>query len=50
MVVDTNIGTMPVEDYLEIKAIQLGFDSYAELRAAGYHLDVNGAYPDPELI
>ena len=36
----TNIGTMPVQDYLELKALQYGFDSYAELVQAGYHIAV----------
>ena len=36
--VETNIGRIPVEDYKEIKAQQYGFDSYADLLAAGYRL------------
>lgn len=28
--IETNIGKMPVEDYLEIWAMQHGFDSYEE--------------------
>lgn len=32
----TNIGEMPIEDLREILAYQYGFDSYEELRRAGY--------------
>lgn len=38
MVVDTNMGTMPLEDYREIKAQQYGYDSYDSLYAAGMRL------------
>ena len=31
---------MPLEDYLEIQANKYGFDSYEELRAAGYAIDI----------
>lgn len=37
--VDTNMGKMPIEDYLEIQAMQFGFDSYEELYHAGYRLN-----------
>ncbi|MEG1869792.1 MAG: DNA helicase, partial [Oscillospiraceae bacterium] len=33
--VETNITTMPVEDYREIMAIQNGFDSYEDMRSQG---------------
>lgn len=36
--VETNIGTMPVQDYREIVAIQNGFDSYEDMRKQGYRL------------
>ncbi len=36
--VETNIGTMPLKDYLEIVALQSGFDSYEDMLAAGYHI------------
>ena len=36
--VKTNIGTMPIEEYREIMAVQNGFDSYEELRKQGYRL------------
>lgn len=36
--VKTNMGTIPIEDYREIAAIQNGFDSYEDLRKQGYHL------------
>ena len=38
--VNTNIGLMPVEDYLEAKAIQYGFESYEDMRAQGYKIDI----------
>lgn len=36
--VETNMGVIPVEDYLEIVAYQRGFDSYAELYEAGFRI------------
>ena len=36
--IQTNMGRIPVRDYLEIKASQNGFDSYAEMKAAGYSI------------
>ncbi len=38
--VNTNIGLMPLEDYLETKAIQCGFDSYEDMVKQGYKIDV----------
>ena len=38
--VKTNMGSIPLEDYLEIRAQQLGFSSYEELREEGYIIDV----------
>lgn len=38
--VNTNVGLMPVEDYLEIKAVQYGFESYEDMKAQGYKIDV----------
>lgn len=38
--VKTNMGEMPMEDYLEIRAQQSGFDSYAEMVAEGYSIDI----------
>lgn len=34
--VNTNIGEMPLEDYLEIMALQYGFDSYEDLINQGF--------------
>lgn len=39
--VKTNIGSIPIEDYLEICALQYGYDSYAELRADGYYIELS---------
>ena len=36
--VSTNVGTIPIEDYGEIMAVQNGFNSYEELRKQGYRL------------
>ena len=33
--VQTNMGKIPLEDYLEIVAMQYGFDSYEELCSEG---------------
>lgn len=41
--VDTNMGTIPLKDYLEIIAIQHGFDSYEDMKANGYEIYVPGA-------
>lgn len=38
--VRTNIGNIPIEDYLDIKAGQFGFDSYEELKAEGYDIQI----------
>lgn len=32
--------SIPVQDYLEIKAQEHGFDSYAEMVKAGYHIEL----------
>ena len=32
---------IPLEDYLEIQAMQCGFDSYKALKAEGLSIDVN---------
>lgn len=37
--VKTNIGTIPVEDYLDICAIQAGFDDYKSMVHEGYIID-----------
>lgn len=39
--IKTNVGVMPVEDYLEIKARQYGFSSYEELREEGLCISIN---------
>lgn len=39
--IKTNIGTMPVEDYLEIQAMQSGFDSYEDMKNHGYSIDID---------
>ena len=37
--VKTNIGTMPLEDYLDIEAMKLGFDEYEDLKNNGYTIE-----------
>lgn len=37
--IETNMGIMPVEDYLDIMAMQYGFDDYKDLREHGMILD-----------
>lgn len=41
--VKTNIGIMPLGDYLDIKASQYGYDSYEEMRADGLCVSVSEA-------
>ncbi len=38
--IKTNVGEMPIEDYLYIRAIQYGFDSYEDLVSQGYSFDI----------
>ena len=37
--VKTNIGVIPLEDYYDIRARQLGFEDYEDLKSQGYSLD-----------
>ena len=39
--VKTNMGLMPLNDYLDIKAMQCGYDDYAALRADGLNISVS---------
>lgn len=39
--VNTNMGAMPLEDYLDIVALQHGFDSYEEMQAEGYRINTD---------
>ena len=39
--IKTNIGEIPIEDYLEITAIQNGFESYEDMVNHGYGICVN---------
>lgn len=47
--VETNIGTMPIEDYREIQATQNGFDSYEDMYSQGIRLG-NGMDKEPEPL
>lgn len=37
--VETNIGLVPLEDYYDIQAMQMGFNDYYDLLKQGYSLD-----------
>lgn len=39
--VKTNMGVMPLEDYLDIQAAQAGFEDYEDLKANGYSIDTS---------
>ena len=45
--IKTNMGVMPVIDYLEIVAIQNGFDSYADMKANGFYVDTENLLEKP---
>lgn len=47
--VQTNMGSMPIEDYREIVALQSGFDSYDEMYHQGYRIG-NGYDKEPEPV
>ena len=47
--VQTNMGSMPIEDYREIVASQSGFDSYDEMYHQGYRIG-NGYDKEPEPL
>lgn len=38
--VHTNIGSIPMEDYLEIKALELGFSDYESAKAEGFIIGI----------
>ncbi len=39
--IDTNIGKMPVEDYIHIQAVQYGYDSYDDMKKDGLHIEID---------
>ena len=47
--VQTNMGSMPIEDYREMVASQSGFDSYDEMYHQGYRIG-NGYDKEPEPV
>ena len=47
--VQTNMGSMPIEDYREIVASQSGFDSYDEMYHQGFRIG-NGYDKEPEPV
>ena len=47
--VQTNMGSMPIEDYREIVSSQSGFDSYDEMYHQGYRIG-NGYDKEPEPV
>ena len=46
--VKTNIGEMPLEDYRDIKASQLGFEDYDDMYSQGYRLGDEYDYKEGE--
>ena len=42
--IQTNMGEMPLQDYLDIRALECGFDSYKELEKEGF-LVIAGKVP-----
>lgn len=40
VLVDTNIGKIPYIDYLDIVAIQYGFDDYEDMTKNGFYVDM----------
>ena len=46
--VKTNIGEMPIEDYRDIKASQLGFEDYDDMYSQGYRLGDEYDYKEGE--
>lgn len=39
--IETNLGKIPLEDYLDIVAEASGFDDYSDMQNAGYKIDIN---------
>ena len=38
--IQTNMDEMPLQDYLDIRALECGFDSYKELEEAGFSIEI----------
>ena len=38
--VQTNIGKIPLDDYLDLQSQQYGYDDYKDLRSNGLFLDI----------
>ena len=38
--IQTNMGEMTLEDYLDIRALEYGFDSYKELEEARFSIEI----------
>lgn len=39
--IKTSMGIIPLEDYLDIIAIENGFSDYEELRREGYNIEIS---------
>ena len=39
--IKTNLGEIPNEDFLDMLAIQYGFDSYEDMKNQGYDINNN---------
>lgn len=38
--VKTNIGLIPESDYLDMMAMQYGFENYEDMRSEGYYIEL----------
>ena len=38
--IQTNMGEIPLQDYLDIRALECGFDSYKELEEARFSIEI----------
>ena len=46
--IQTNMGEMPLQDYLDIRALECGFDSYKELEEAGFSIEISETSKEKE--
>lgn len=46
--IQTNMGEMPLQDYLDIRALECGFDSYKELEKEGFSIEIPEASKEKE--
>ena len=46
--IQTNMGEMTLEDYLDIRALEYGFSSYKELENEGFSIEIPVADKEKE--